>query len=345
MTPLETIIRDEIAKNGPMGIDRYMALCLGHPQYGYYMTRDPLGVAGDFTTAPEISQMFGELAGLWLAQNWHDMGSPKQFNLVELGPGRGTLMADILRAARAFPGFPDAVQVRLLETSPVLRKTQETTLANAAPLWIDSLAELADLPLLLVANEFFDALPVKQYQKIGDVWLERVIQDDNGLTIGLSKTQTTGFPIALPDGAIVERAGASIDMIKQISDIITRQGGAALIFDYGDAAGSGDTLQAVKEHKPTDLLKTPGEADLTAHVQFGDLARALGDCEGHLTTQGQFLSAMGIAERAESLARAAPDAAEAIKTALHRLTDKSEMGTLFKVMAITQNAAATPPGF
>jgi len=342
MNPLETLIRAEIAERGAMGIDRYMEMCLSHPEHGYYMTRDPFGVSGDFTTAPEISQMFGELVGLWLAQSWLDAGSPAPFNLVELGPGRGTLMADILRVGRSVPGFLEAAKLCLMETSPILREMQAITLTNCEPNWIDDLDRLNDAPLLLIANEFFDALPVRQFQKVGDLWLERVVQDQDGLKFGLSKTDRKGFPQDLPDGAIVERAYVGADIVRSISKIVAEQGGAALIFDYGDASGSGDTLQAVKSHTSVSVLEAPGTADVTAHVNFGDLARNIGDCAGFLTTQGQFLTGMGITERAEALLK---NAEEEVAAALHRLTDAGEMGTLFKAMAITKAGATTPHGF
>lgn len=306
------------------------------------MTRDPFGVRGDFTTAPEISQMFGELVGLWLAQSWLDAGSPDPFNLVELGPGRGTLMADILRVGQGVPGFLDAAKLFLMESSPKLRDMQAITLKGFEPVWIDDLDQIDDAPLFLIANEFFDALPIRQFQRVGDMWLERVIQLRDELTFGLSKTELKGFPPELPDGAIVERAYIGADIVNTISKAIAEQGGAALIFDYGDAAGSGDTLQAVKNHASVSVLVEPGTADLTAHVNFGDLARNIGECAGFLTTQGQFLSSMGIAERAEVLSKAGDEAATA---ALHRLTQDDEMGRLFKAMAITKAGVSAPHGF
>ncbi len=347
MTPLESIIHTEISAKGAMRIDRYMELCLSHPEHGYYMTRDPLGVDGDFTTAPEISQMFGELVGLWLAQKWLDLGSPAAFNLVELGPGRGTLMADILRVGATVPGFLDAAQILMIESSPVLRQTQKTSLAGHNCSWIGSIAELPAKPSLFVANEFFDALPIRQFQNLGDVWLERVVKLDGGkLAFGHVKTNQAGFPLGLPDGAIVEISEVRRGFAKAIAGKIKSDDGAALIFDYGDVSGSGDTLQAVAVHACTDVLSKPGDADLTAHVNFGELAGAVADCAAHATTQGQFLAAMGIADRASRLkeGKSAKDA-EIIDAALRRLTDPSEMGTLFKAMSVTRADAPKPPGF
>jgi len=346
MTPLEDIIRDEISRHGPIGVDRYMALCLSHPEHGYYMTRDPLGVAGDFTTAPEISQMFGELVGLWMAHMWRDLGAPERFNLVELGPGRGTLMADVLRVCQGVPGFLDVACVSLVETSPVLRDAQAKALTGHDVRWVEGVHGLDEAPLFVIANEFFDALPVKQYQRVGDIWLERVIDWQQGFTFALAKTKAQGLPVAIPDGAIVERSEAGQRIVGEISQAISAHGGAALMFDYGEVEGSGDTLQAVRAHQPVDPLQEPGSFDLTAHVNFGDLARSLGGSMGYLTTQGQFLKAMGIADRAEALSQDKKDAtAQEINSAVHRLTDPGEMGTLFKAMAITKDGAQTPPGF
>ena len=346
MSPLEDIIRAEIADRGPMGLDRYMELCLAHPEHGYYMTRDPFGASGDFTTAPEISQMFGELAGLWLAQMWINIGSPEEFNLVELGPGRGTLMADILRVGQGVSGFSEAAQVKLIETSPKLREMQAITLGGAEVGWVNALDELSDAPMLLIANEFFDALPIKQFQKFGDMWLEcKLKSSDDGFECGPARGDApSGTPI-VSDGTIIEACPTAIQITKQIASIISERDGAALIFDYGDVDGTGVTLQAVQNHSYVEPFKNPGQADLTAHVNFGDLGRAMEPCVGHLTTQGQFLAGMGIAERAETLCHASKDAGETIKSALHRLTDPDEMGTLFKAMAITRNGTTTPPGF
>ena len=347
MTPVENIIREEIAAGGPMPLDRYMELCLSHPVHGYYMARDPFGAAGDFTTAPEISQMFGELVGLWLAQTWINLGRPNQFNLVELGPGRGTLMADVLRVGQSVPGFLDASRLYLVENSDTLRSTQQESLPGVQANWLSHVTELQDLPTLLIANEFFDALPVAQYQKVGDVWLERVIRvDGDNLAFGHRKTAELGFGMALPDGTIVERSASARRIASEIGALVNDHGGAALIFDYGDAQGSGDTLQAVRGHAYTDPLAEPGLADLTTHVNFGDLARAVEPCAIFLTTQGQFLASMGIAERAETLARGKGDEARAqINAALHRLTHEDEMGRLFKAMAITRAGDPKPLGF
>ena len=347
MTPIEKIVRAEIERSGPMALDRYMELCLSHPEHGYYMTRDPIGASGDFTTAPEISQMFGELIGSWLIQMWQTIGVPEKFNLVELGPGRGTLMSDILRVASNFPSFLNAASINLIEISPVLQAAQKETLARHDVSWIADLDALSDVPILLVANEFFDALPSKQFQKIGDVWLERVVNLDGGrLRFGLRKTKVDGFPLGLPDGAIVERSNALHSLSLMIDRRVEQQNGAALIIDYGDASGSGDTFQAVRGHEYVDVLENPGAVDLTVHVNFGDIARAAQNCASHLTTQGQFLKSLGIVERTAFLSEGKTlTEKQTIDEACRRLTAEDEMGTLFKAMAITQTDAPTPPGF
>ena len=347
MNPLATLIHREIEAKGGIPVDRFMELCLSHPEHGYYIKRDPFGAKGDFTTAPEISQMFGEMIGLWLISTWDQLGRPERFNLVELGPGRGTLMADVLRVAKTMSGFLQGAEISLMETSPTLRDAQKETLKDASPKWITSVTELQDLPTLLIANEFFDALPVKQFQRIGDVWLERIVKTrDNQLEFGLRNTQSREHLPIMSDGTILERSSIATSLFSQISAQIERSSGAALIFDYGGVNGSGDTLQAVKDHAFCDPFETPGDADLTVHVDFAQLAGHLNSCQGHLTTQGQFLTAMGIHERARILGKGRDETRqETIKTALNRLTGEDEMGTLFKTMAVTRGNAPPPLGF
>ncbi len=347
MTPLEALIRSEIETQGPMRMDRYMDLCLTHPEHGYYTTGTPFGAAGDFITAPEIHQMFGELVGVWLIHMWQEIGQPDDFELIELGPGRGTLMADVMRVAQAVPAFHSAAKINLLETSSQLRKLQKASLQNFDVTWVDQISDLSDRPTLLIANEFFDALPVRQFQKIGDVWLERLVKLKNGdLSVGLGKTTETVFPVPASDGAIFERSTAREVVLAQIADEIASNDGAALIFDYGDVGGLGDTLQAVADHSPVPILERSGEVDLTSHVDFAALGRQIGDCAGHLTTQGQFLKSIGIDARADALGQG-KSASEQEETAraVQRLTGETAMGTLFKAMALTRNGRPTPPGF
>ena len=333
----------------------FMAECLFHPQHGYYVAGDPLGAGGDFTTAPEISQTFGEMLGLCLAQSWLDQGRPAPFALAELGPGRGTLMADILRAARAVPGFVEAAQLHLVEASPALRARQGEALGAAAAQWHAEAATLPDLPLFLVANEFFDALPIRQFQRAaaGAGWHERVVTlgDDDALAFAWSAPAPVAALAArladTAEGDIVELRPAAEVVIAVIAARIGAHGGAALIVDYGDRRSQGDTFQAVRGHAPADPLAEPGRADLTAHVDFGalqDAAQGVGVTA--MTRQGILLERLGITERAQALARRLTGPALESHVAAHRrLTHPDEMGTLFKAVALHAHGAPLPPGF
>ncbi|MFO1208070.1 MAG: SAM-dependent methyltransferase [Amaricoccus sp.] len=352
MTPLEALIRDRIAAQGPLTVEAWMALALGHPEHGYYATRDPFGPAGDFVTAPEISQMFGELVGAWAAQAWADQGRPDRFVLAELGPGRGTLMRDALRAAAGMPGFRDAAELWLVETSPALRRLQAEMLAGAAPRWAAGVDALPDAPLFAIANEFFDALPIRQFQRADALWRERLVAlDGDRLGFGWAPPRPDAdldarFPRA-PDGAVVELNPSGEAVAARLGARIAARGGAALVIDYGAAEGTGDTLQAVRRHLPVDPLDAPGTADLTAHVGFGALARAARPARAWGPVgQGAFLETLGITGRARALARGrAGPALDAIVAAHRRLTHPDEMGNLFRVLALAPDEAPTPPGF
>ena len=350
MSDLKTQLIQRITTQGPLTIADYMAECLLHPEFGYYATRDPLGAAGDFTTAPEISQMFGEMLGLSLAQAWMDQGAPKAFILAEAGPGRGTLMADILRVTRAVPGFAEAAQVHLIEASPTLRAKQRALLGDAVT-WHDTIDTLpADLPLFFVANEFFDALPIRQLQRDGTGWRERLVGLNKGdLTPGLGdaldvpalshRTEDT------QDGNLVEICPALEPIAAAIGQRIETNGGAALIVDYGDWRSLGDTLQALKDHKFVDPFDAPGTADLTAHVDFEAIATASPSAHSRLTPQGVFLERLGITARAQGLAqRMDGDKLDAHIAAHRRLTHPDEMGNLFKVLALFPTDGTPPPG-
>ena len=340
MSELEALIKREIGQTGPIGTARYMELCLSHPQHGYYATRDPLGVAGDFTTAPEISQMFGEMLGVWVASVWAGMGQAK-INLVELGPGRGTLMADIVRVLNRAGCDPE---IWLVETSPALRAEQAKRVpgANRA----DTLDDVPEGPMILVANEFLDALPVHQYLRTPEGWREQQIGlADGALAFGLSAP--------VPDRACardwLEVSPLADAIVAGIGERLSRHPGAALLVDYGYTgadAPPGLTLQALRRHEHVSPLHSPGECDLTWLVDF-DRTRHL--LEPHAatfrTTQGAFLAAMGIGQRAETLAKAAPQNADAVADALERLTTPDRMGTLFKVLAATSPGLPPPPGF
>ena len=355
MTPLETEITAMIRAEGPIGIDRFMAMALSHPRYGYYMTRNPLGAAGDFVTAPEISQMFGELLGLLAGMTWQALGEPKRIILAELGPGRGTLMADAIRAARALPGFLTAIDIHLVEMSPALQRAQANTLRDAQqkPTWHASIDTLpGDAPMLILANEFFDALPIRQFQRVGEAWHERVIGLDSAgrLAFGLEPAPTPAISFKGPEGAIFESCPVGLDIMRRLAERISRQRGMMIAIDYGHArSGFGDTLQAVRAHRFAAVLADPGEADLTAHVDFATLtiaaqrggARAL-----PIITQGTLLERLGLRHRADILKRNAPDPAE-IQAAVERLagTGEQAMGLLFKALAITDPSLPVIPGF
>lgn len=367
--PLEAEIRHLIAVGSPMPVAQYMALCLGHPAHGYYMTRDPLGTTGDFTTAPEISQMFGELVGLWAAAVWRQMGSPEQIRLIELGPGRGTMMMDALRAAQAMPGFRPAIVAHLVETSPVLAQQQHRLLQNidVPMVWHDDLADVPEGPAIILANEFFDALPVHQMVRQDDGWHERLVTVD---AAGHFAFTTAAQPALHFEPTLPPRIrDAPVDSLFEwrediaILEIGRRvgRGGAALIIDYGHTqSGVGDTLQAVSGHAYADPLVGPGDVDLTAHVDFEALAVAgesIGTRAHGPVTQGQFLRRLGIQARADSLKAKAPHRTDEIDSAVRRLTGDDAgphgaasgigagMGTLFKVMALSDRKLSSLPGF
>ena len=349
MTPLAQLLAERIREGGPITVADYMAECLLHPVYGYYTTRDPFGVRGDFTTAPEISQMFGEMVGLALAQSWLDQGAPAPFTLAELGPGRGTLMADILRATRGVPGFHAAARVVLVEASPHLRAVQARTLAPQSVDWLDRAEDLPDRPTFLIANEFLDALPIRQFILSPEGWRERLVGLEGGaLAFGLSAPlpqvpDTPAFRTARP-GDLVEHCAPAQAAVAAALRPILRHGGLALFIDYGDWRSRGDTLQALRAHAFDPPLAHPGQADLTAHVDFEPLS-ALAPAHAY-STQGQFLLRLGIQARADRLARNLAGAAlESHQAALARLTHPQEMGSLFKVLALTRASVPLPPGF
>ncbi|ANT60640.1 ATP synthase subunit beta [Salipiger sp. CCB-MM3] len=351
MSALLPLLQARIAAEGPMTVAEYMTWCLLHPQHGYYTTRDPLGAKGDFTTAPEISQMFGELLGLALAQSWLDQGRPARFVLAELGPGRGTLMADALRAMRGVPGLLDAAELHLVEASPALRAEQAARLGDHAPVWHDSLADLPEAPLFLIANEFFDALPVRQFLRDGNGWRERVVGWHEGaLSFGLTDIAPQAALehrlAGTQQGDLVETCAPAAALTQEIGRRIAAHGGAALLVDYGSWGSLGDTLQAVRAHQKTGPLDTPGDADLTAHVDFCALAAAAAPAQvSWLTAQGVFLERLGITERARALAAGLTGAALDTHIRAHRrLTHPDEMGSLFKVLGLYGPGTATPPG-
>ncbi len=354
MTNLKEYLQDLILRKGPISIARYMEACLTHPEFGYYMTRDPLGAEGDFITAPEISQMFGEMVGLWLVDCWQKMGRPVPVQVVELGPGRGTLMADIVRTLKISPGLEAAAQIHLVEASPVLAVSQAQSLKAE---WHPNLSSVSGGPFILIANEFFDALPIHQVQKTEAGWKEIFVglRDAEFATeLGTpsdtldrlsGKLQNNALP-----GQFAEIAPDALDLCETIGGRIEADGGAVLIIDYGYAEeGYGETLQAVKNHQFSGVFGDPGQADLTAHVNFAALKRSLsvaGAAVWGPTTQAEFLNRMGIVKRAERLSDAAsPQQKKEIVTALHRLTAGRAMGQLFRVLAASRPTMDPPLGF
>ncbi len=365
MTALGDRLAARIARLGPITVADYMAAALTDPEAGYYMTGDPFGARGDFVTAPEVSQMFGELIGLWCADTWERMGAPDPVLLVELGPGRGTAMADALRALHVAPDCRAALRPQLVEISPALGARQRETLAAAGveAKWHERLDQVPEGPLLVIANEFFDALPIRQFERRPEGWCERLV----GLVPGGKQLAfTLGPPVsslgtlvqvqipaawrAAPAGAEVEVSAPGIAIAAEIGRRLAAHGGAALIVDYGHAAPrTGITLQAVRRHGAHDVLAEPGSADLTAHVDFAALAQAATEAGARAygpVDQGELLGALGIGARAEALrGGASPAQAATVDAARHRLTDAAEMGTLFKALALSHPDVGAPAGF
>lgn len=356
MTALASRIGALIAAQGPISVAQYMILALHDPDSGYYATRDPFGGKGDFITAPEISQMFGEMIGAWCAQVWNDQGKPKNTHLVELGPGRGSLMADALRVLKRVPGFLDEVQVVLVEASPVLRTIQHDRLKDSgARIRWTARFDVRDAPLLVIANEFFDALPIRQYVKTARGWCERVVvMKDGKLDFALAPlpAPTASIPSSragAPEGGAYEVSAAATALSEEIGRDIAAYGGGALILDYGySEIGFGETLQAVGAHEFTRPLDEPGRHDLSAHVDFtalADAARHGGATIFGPVPQGPFLERLGIEARARQLMAANPGQEDHVTAALQRLTAPEQMGKLFQAMALLPASAPPPPGF
>lgn len=354
-------LRDRIASEGVISVSAFMAEALFDPVAGFYATKDPLGAGGDFVTAPEISQMFGEVLGLWLAQSWIDLGSPGHVQLIELGPGKGTLMHDILRTARVVPGFLNALEVTLVEASPALKMVQGRVLADSPVQirWADRLDAAPDGPALVLGNEFLDCLPVRQAIRTGGTWRERCIglhpEDETRLAF-LPGPALSGADIALipqslrdlPDGSLVELRPGDRQIVDALALRFSRHKGRALFIDYGPArAEPGDTLQAIRNHEKVDPLDRPGTADLTARVDFETLALIAQesglDVHGP-ETQRDFLGALGIGQRTKLLADKVPEKRDRVLRQLDRLTGEDQMGVLFKAMALSSKGLPDPAG-
>ncbi|UVK46988.1 class I SAM-dependent methyltransferase [Mesorhizobium sp. AR07] len=357
MTRLKARIADLIEALGPLPVNEYMALCLFDPEDGYYTTREPFGAAGDFITAPEISQMFGELVAVWLYQAWLASGRPKPVSIAEIGPGRGTLMKDMLRTlSRLDPDLANGAAFAMVETSPRLTEVQKRTL-GATPFaigWHETIDTLPQQPLFIVGNEVFDAVPIRQFVRAGAGWRERMVglDETNALRFfaGAGSVDPTLLPADAadaPQGEIVEVAPARAALMAAIAERMSKHGGAGLFLDYGHLQpGVGDTLQALRKHGHEDVLANPGKADLTTHVDFAALAaivRAHG-LDAHLSTQGDFLLGMGILERAGRLgADADQTARDKIADDVERLAGPHAMGELFKVLAVLPRGVTVRP--
>ena len=358
MSDVAQHLKDLIRADGPISVAEFMRVVLTARDDSYYRRADPLGARGDFITAPEISQIFGELIGLWCVDVWQRLGAPKAITVVELGPGRGTLMKDALRAARVAPAFLGAVSVAMVEVSEALRRLQQDALRDApvATHWLDRFEDL-DVrgPLIVVANEFFDALPIRQWVRASAGWSERCI-GLRGDALVFGATGTVNESVIAdelrrsPIGSIFETSPARNAVARMIGEQIARHGGAALAIDYGfKGPAVGDTLQALKAHGFVDVLAEPGQADVTSHVDFAALGHAFADGGASLSalaTQGAFLNRLGARERVSALKRSATAAqAEALDAAYARLTGEAAMGSLFKVLCAYAPAALKPVGF
>ena len=360
MTPLANKIRNLIQQTGPLKISDFFSLCLADPDHGYYQSREPFGQAGDFITAPEISQLFGEMIGVFLVQAWHAQGAPENTRIVEIGPGRGTLMSDALRViSRLAPELYEHATIHMVETSERLRNVQRQTLVRIKQRisWHDAFEEIPAGFTLMVANELFDAIPIRHFVKTRDGFCERMVGlDDTGaLAFGLGPggLDTSLLPIpeaAVREGEVFEISPARVAVMQAVAAKIVRDGGTALIIDYGHlVTGFGDTLQAVYQHEFDPPLARPGEADLTSHVDFQVLAEAAAAAGAHVhrpLTQGDFLLGLGILERAGALGTGRDSLTQAtITDAVNRLAGEGEgrMGALFKVLAVSGKKVRIAP--
>jgi NADH dehydrogenase [ubiquinone] 1 alpha subcomplex assembly factor 7 len=359
-SPLLSEIKKLIKTSGPIPVWRYMELCLMHPRHGYYLSRDPLGREGDFTTAPEVSQMFGELLGLWAASVWKAIGSPPLLRLIEIGPGRGTMMGDALRALRVLPPLYQALSIHLVDINPVLREKQKATLSGSRNItWHDTIDDVPDGPSVIFANEYFDVLPIRQAVKGENGWHERTVDldGDGKLAFGVASEPIPRFEVLLPPLVRAAPAGAVFEWrpdaeIMKIASRVRDQEGAALIIDYGHLrSDAGDTFQSIARHSFADPLKNPGLADVTAHVDFQALVRAAEDLGARVhgpVPQGDFLKRLGIETRAISLmAKATPEVSEDVAGALKRLIGggRGGMGEMFKVLGVSEPSLTTLAGF
>ncbi|MES1203048.1 MAG: SAM-dependent methyltransferase [Pseudomonadota bacterium] len=356
MNALKQKLLHIIAQDGPLTIAQYMAFCLHDPQHGYYSTRPALGADGDFITAPETSQMFGELIGLWCAQTFLELGAPPRCNLIELGPGSGVMMADAWRASRALPAFRDAARIYFVEPSKPLREAQKQALAKvgAEANWIDKLADAPIAPSIIIANEYLDCLPIRQFVRTQNDWRERLVGAREGdLAYGFAPAPANGLiPTALreaPVGAIAETREALPAFVAVLAEKLKAAPGRALLIDYGTAQTTGGaTFQAVRAHRSADPLAEPGEADLTAHVDFqqlAEMAQQAGLAVAGPAPQGEFLRVLGIETRAKALQAAQAAKADIVERQKQRLIAPEQMGGLFQAICLSSPELSPPTGF
>lgn len=356
--PIAQKIAGRIRAGGPLTLAAFMTMALHDPDGGYYARSSPIGAQGDFTTAPEISQIFGELIGLWCAALWQRMGRPDPFILAELGPGRGVLISDMLRAAALVPGFSSALRLHLVEASPRLRAEQQKRLCEAKPVWIEGAEQLPDGPIVLVANEFLDALPIRQFARGRSEWSERMVAlDPKGAFVFVDGPESPAASLLVPasqrhspPGTIAEICPGALGLAASLGARLARAPGAALFVDYGRFPSTpGPTLRAVSRHRPVAALAAPGSADLSAEVDFetfAEAARASGAATYGPVTQGRFLAALGAEQRLAMLsARATPTQRRALESGVRRLLDPAEMGEAFKVVSLLSPGLPPPPGF
>jgi len=357
--PINRKIARRIGAEGPLSIAAFMAMALHDPEDGYYTRRSPIGAQGDFVTAPEISQIFGELIGLWCALMWQRLGEPDPIILAELGPGRGVLIEDLLRAAAAIPAFRRALRLHLVEASPALRAEQETRLAGLRPVWVPRYEDLPEGPMLLVANEFLDALPIRQFVRGQAQWSERMVAlDDDNRFVFVDGPESHAASLLVPavhrdsvrPGTVVEICPAALAIAAGLGARFTRRPGAALFVDYGYFPSTpGPTLRALHRHCPVSVLAAPGTADLSAHVDFSAFAEAAhagGAATWGPAPQRRLLTALGAERRAAILsARATPRQRQALDAGVRRLLDPDQMGTLFQAIALTSPGMPPSPGF
>ncbi|MEH6401874.1 MAG: SAM-dependent methyltransferase [Sneathiella sp.] len=357
MTELIDILKAKINEKGPISVFEYMDMALAHPKLGYYQKADPFGNSGDFITAPEISQMFGELIGLWCVDCWIKLGTPDHFHLMELGPGQGTLMSDALRSSAIAPEFLKAVKVHMVETSDRLENIQRQNLSSHKVQWHTEIPKIEDGPLIVIANEFFDALPIRQFEFKNENWFERQISlNDGEFSHTLSPSPTSPELVgsvdrnSIEENSIAEVNPLAREIVSSLSLMISKQGGAALCIDYGPMESAfGDSFQAVQDHKFVDVFHNPGLTDLTAHVDFEVLSNIASDkgCTSlPLSTQGRFLERLGIEARVWQLSKnATTEQKEKIASDMKRLVSTQEMGTLFKVLSFYHAMQEPPSGF